>query len=133
MINEVFIDSIEGIVRRAQAYANIYEQVGFKPFYLSDFNDAVDYDHQVSPSMMSVLHRSHLARKTGNKREYKVFLGEWGGIEHFKKGYSNEWQLEFDSTDANALQSQISSIILELKRLHGSIADAHVEALELTH
>ena len=80
MMSEVFINSIEGTVRRAQAYANIYEQVGFKPFYLSDFNDAADCNHQISSSMLSALHRFHLVRKTGNRREYDVFLGEWGGV-----------------------------------------------------
>jgi hypothetical protein len=133
MMSEVFINSIEGTIRRAQAYATIYEQVGFKPFYLSDFNDAVDYNHQISSSMMSALHRFHLARKTGNRREYDVFLGEWNGIKHIKKGYSYEWQLEFDSNDSSMLQTRIYSIMLQLKELYGSVVEAHVEAFNMVN
>lgn len=133
MMSEVFINSIEGTVRRAQAYANIYEQVGFKPFYLSDFNDAADYDHQISSSMMSALYRFHLVRKTGNRREYDVLLGEWNGIKHIKKGYSYEWQLEFDSNDSSMLQTRIYSIMFQLKELYGSVVEAHVEAFNMVN
>lgn len=133
MMSKDFVSSIEDTIRRAQAYANIYEQVGFKPFYLSDFNDAVDYDHQISPSMLSTLHRFHLVRKTGNRREYDVFLGEWGGVKHIKKGYSYEWQLEFDSDDSNMLQIRIYTIMLELKELYGPIVEAHTEAYYMMH
>lgn len=131
MMNEVFINSIEGTVRRAQAYANIYKHVGFKPFYLSDFNDMVDDDCRISSSMISALYRFHLARKTGNRREYDVFLGEWNGIKHIKKSYSYEWQLEFDSVDASMLQTHIYSIMLQLKELYGSVVEAHVEAFNM--
>lgn len=130
-MSEAFISSIEGTVRRAQAYATIYEQVGFKPFYLADFNEDVDYDHEVSSSMMISLHRFHLARKTGNRREYDVFLGEWDGVKHIKKGYSYEWQLEFDSNDSSMLQTRIYSIMLQLKELYGSVVEAHVEAFNM--
>lgn len=133
MMNDVFINSIEGTVRRAQAYANIYENVGFEPFYLSDFNDMVDDDCQISPSMMSALYRFHLARKTGNKREYDIYLGEWDGIKHIKHSWSYEWQLEFDSADASMLQTRIYSIMLQLKELYGSIVEAHVEAYNMAH
>lgn len=133
MMSEVFINSIEGTVRRAQAYANIYEHVGFKPFYLSDFNDMVDYDCQISSSMISALHRFHLVRKTGNKREYDIYLGEWGGVKHIKHASSYEWQLEFDSDDASMLQTRIYSIMLQLKELYGSTVEAHVEAYNMTH
>ena len=131
MMSEVFINSIEGTVRRAQAYANIYEQVGFKPFYLSDFNDAADCNHQISSSMLSALHRFHLVRKTGNRREYDVFLGEWGGVKHIKKSYSYEWQLEFDSDDSSMLQTRIYSIIFELQQLYLSVTNAHIEAFNM--
>lgn len=133
MMSEVFISSIEGTVRRAQAYATIYEQVGFKPFYLADFNEDMDYDHQISPSMLSALHRFHLVRKTGNRREYDIFLGEWNGIKHIKKGYSYEWQLEFDSDDSSMLQTRIYSIMLQLTELYGSVTEAHVEAFNMTN
>lgn len=133
MMSEVFINSIEGTVRRAQAYANIYEHIGFKPFYLSDFNDMVEDDCQISPSMISALYRFHLVRKTGNKREYDISLGTWGGIEHIKHSCSYEWQLEFDSADASMLQTHIYSIMLQLKELYGSTVEAHIEAYNMTH
>lgn len=131
MMSEVFINNIEGTVRRAQAYANIYEQVGFKPFYLSDFNDAADYNHQISSSMLSTLHRFHLVRKTGNRREYDVFLGEWNGIKHIKKGYSYEWQLEFDSDDSSMLSTRLFTIVHELASLYDPIALARMEAFDM--
>lgn len=133
MMSEVFINSIEGTVRRAQAYANIYKHVGFKPFYLSDFNDMVDNDYQISSSMISALHRFHLVRKTGNKREYDIYLGEWNRIKHIKHSCSYEWQLEFDSADASMLQTRIYSIMLQLKELYGSTVEAHIEAYNMTH
>lgn len=133
MMSEVFISSIEGTVRRAQAYATIYEQVGFKPFYLADFNEDMDYDHQISSSMLSALHRFHLVRKTGNRREYDIFLGEWNGIKHIKKGYSYEWQLEFDSDDSSMLQTRIYSIIFQLTELYSPLTEAHVEAFNMTN
>lgn len=133
MMSEVFINSIESTVRRAQAYANIYKHVGFKPFYLSDFNDMVDNDCQISSSMISALHRFHLVRKTGNKREYDIYLGEWNGIKHIKHSCSYEWQLEFDSADATMLQTRIYSIMLQLKELYGLTVEAHIEAYDMTH
>lgn len=131
MMSEDFINSIEGTVRRAQAYVTIHEQVGFKPFYLADFNEDVDSEHQISSSMMAALRRFHLARKTGNRREYDVFIGEWDGIKHIKKSYSYEWQLEFDSADSSMLQTRIYSIMLQLKELYGSVVEAHVEAFNM--
>lgn len=131
MMSDTFIDSIEGMVRRAQAYAAIHEQVGFKPFYLADFNENVDYEHQISSSMITSLHRFHLVRKTGNRREYDIFLGEWDGIKHIKKSYSYEWQLEFDSDDASMLQTHIYTIMFQLKELYGSVAKAYDEAYNM--
>jgi hypothetical protein len=131
MMNDVFINRIEGTVRRAQAYATIYEQVGFKPFYLADFNEDADYERQISPSMIAALHRFHLVRRTGNRRECDIYLGEWNGIKHIKKGYSYEWQLEFDSRDSTMLSTEIWTIMLQLKELYGSITEAHVEAFNM--
>lgn len=131
MMSEVFINSIEGTVRRAQAYATIYKQVGFKPFYLADFNEDADSEHQISSSMIAALHRFHLVRRTGNRREYDIYLGEWDGIKHIKKGYSYEWQLEFDSRDSTMLPTEIWTIMLQLKELYGSVVEAHVEAFNM--
>lgn len=131
MMSEVFINSIEGMTHRAQAYAAIHEQVGFKPFYLADFNENADYEHQISSSMIASLHRHHLVRRTGNRREYDIFLGEWDGIKHIKKSYSYEWQLEFDSDDSSMLQTRIYTIMFQLKELYGSLTQAHVEAFNM--
>ena len=131
MMSEDFVNGIEGMAHRAQAYAAIHGQVGFKPFYLADFNENTDYEHQISSSMIASLHRHHLVRRTGNRREYDIFLGEWDGIKHIKKSYSYEWQLEFDSDDANMLQTHIYTIMFQLKELYGSLTQAHAEAFNM--